>query len=153
MLTVPQHRLFRAAVAPSVIAILILITAVPLLADEPSGAAGALAMGAAFLFIAVVGIVFYIYFALALQTIAKKTNTENDWWAWIPIIQIVLMLNIAKKPVWWIILFFVPFVGIVFAILVFMAIAEARNKPNWWGILVIVPVIGLIVPGYLAWSD
>jgi hypothetical protein len=153
MRTVPQHRLILTAVAPSMLAILTLLTAVPLFADEPSSAAGVMAMGAAFLFIAVVGIAFYVYFALALQTIAKKTNTENDWWAWIPIIQIVLMLNIAKKPVWWIVLFFIPLVGIVFAILVFMAIAEARNKPNWWGILVIVPVIGLIVPGYLAWSD
>ena len=153
MRTVPQHRLILTAVAPSVVAILTLLTAVPLFADEPSRAAGAMALGAMFLFVAVVGIAFYVYFALALQTIAKKTNTENDWWAWIPIIQIVLMLNIAKKPVWWIILFFIPLVGLVFTILVFMSIAEARNKPNWWGILLIVPVIGLIVPGYLAWSD
>jgi hypothetical protein len=71
----------------------------------------------------------------------------------VPILQVILMLNIAKKPVWWIILFFIPLVGAVFAIIVWMAIAEARNKPNWWGILLIIPVFGLIVPGYLAWSD
>jgi hypothetical protein len=152
MKTLSQHRLILTGVAPSILAILTMLTAVPLFADAPSGAQAA-ALGIAFLSIAVVGIVFYVYFALALQTIAKKTNTENDWWAWIPILQIILMLNIAKKPVWWIILFFIPLVGIVFSILVFMAIAEARNKPNWWGILVIVPVFGIIVPGYLAWSD
>ena len=27
----------------------------------------------------------YVYFALALSTIATKTNTENPWLAWIPI--------------------------------------------------------------------
>jgi hypothetical protein len=63
------------------------------------------------------------------------------------------MLNIARKPVWWILLLFIPFVNIVIAIIVWMAIAEARNKPSWWGILMIVPVANLIVPGYLAWSD
>jgi hypothetical protein len=110
-------------------------------------------MGGAFLFIFLIAIAAYIYFALALQTIAKKTNTENAWWAWVPIIQMILTLNIAKKPIWWLILFFIPLVGIVFMIIVWMAIAEARNKPNWWGILLIVPVLGLIVPGYLAWSD
>jgi uncharacterized membrane protein YoaK (UPF0700 family) len=110
-------------------------------------------MGIAFLFIAVVAIAAYVYGALALQTIANKLNVENSWWAWVPILQIVLMLNMAKKPVWWIILFFIPIVGIVFMIMAWMAIAEARNKPNWWGIVLIVPVIGLIVPGYLAWSD
>jgi hypothetical protein len=39
------------------------------------------------------------------------------------------------------------------AIIVWMAIAEARNKPSWWGILLIIPFIGMIVPGYLAWAD
>ena len=95
----------------------------------------------------------YVYMALALQTIAQKTNTENPWLAWIPIGNIILMLTIAKKPIWWIVLFLIPLVSIVMAILVWMAIAEERNKPSWWGIMVIVPVMNLIMPGYLAWSD
>ncbi len=97
--------------------------------------------------------VFYIYVALALMTIANKTGTPNGWLAWIPIANIVLMLNIAKKPIWWIILFLIPLVNIIMIILVWMGVAEARNKPGWWGILMIVPVVNLIVPGYLAWSD
>jgi hypothetical protein len=103
------------------------------------------------------GVVFgvggYIYGALALQTIAKKTNTSDAWWAWIPILHAILMLNIAKKPLWWFFLFLIPFVNIVILIIVWMAIAEARGKPNWWGIMLIVPVMGIIMPGYLAWSD
>jgi Family of unknown function (DUF5684) len=121
--------------------------------DREGTAAGlAILGGMMFVFLAFF-VVFYVYFALALSTIAKKTNTENAWLAWIPIANIVLMLNIAKKPIWWIILFLIPIVSLVMAIIVFMAIAEARKKPSWWGILLIVPVIGLIVPGYLAWSD
>jgi hypothetical protein len=131
---------------------LTLLAAVPLFADQPSGAQAA-AMGAAFLIVLIVGIAAYVYFALALKTIAEKTNTENPWWAWIPIIQVVLTLNIARKPVWWIILMFVPLVNIVILVMVWMAIAEARNKPSWWGILVLIPLVNLIVPGYLAWSD
>lgn len=152
MKILPQRRSNLMVVALSLLASLTLLAAVPVFADEPSGAQ-ALAMGGAFLFIFLIAIAAYIYFALALQTIAKKTNTENAWWAWVPIIQMILTLNIAKKPIWWLILFFIPLVGIVFMIIVWMAIAEARNKPNWWGILMIVPVLGLIVPGYLAWSD
>jgi hypothetical protein len=139
-------------VALSLLASFTLLAAVPVFADEPSGAPFA-AMGVAFLFMFVVFAAFYIYWALATQTIAKKTNTENGWMAWIPIANLVLWANIAKKPVWWGILCIVPLVGIVFMILLWMAIAEARNKPNWWGILLIVPVVNLIVPGYLAWAD
>jgi hypothetical protein len=118
--------------------------------------ATAAAAGAGIIMLLVFFVIFaaiYVYFALAFSTIAKKTNTPNAWWAWVPILNIILMLNIAKKPVWWIVLFFVPIVSIVIAIVVFMAVAEARGKPNWWGILMIVPVVNLIVPGYLAWAD
>jgi hypothetical protein len=94
----------------------------------------------------VVGLICYIYFALALQTIAQKTNTPNAWFAWIPI-------AIAKKPLWRFLLFLLPIVNLVVTVLVLMAVAEARNKPNWRGILTLVPVANLIVPAELAWSD
>jgi len=94
----------------------------------------------------------YVYFALALQAIAKKTTTPNGWLAWIPIANLILMCQIARKPVWWFILLFIPIANIVFGILIWMAIAEARGKPNWWGIMFIVPVMNLVMPGYLAWS-
>ena len=156
MQIVPRRRSKLALVVSSLLASLTMLAAVPLMADDSSeaaGVAGVAAMGAAFLFMAVIGIAFYVYFALALQTIAKKTNTPNDWWAWVPIISAILMLNIAKKPVWWFILFLVPLVNIVIIIITFMAIAEARNKPNWWGILMILPLVNLIAIGYLAWAD
>ncbi|HTV59696.1 MAG TPA: DUF5684 domain-containing protein [Verrucomicrobiae bacterium] len=95
----------------------------------------------------------YIYVSLALQTIAEKTRTTNGWLAWIPIANIVLMLNIAKKPVWWILLFLLPLVNIIMAIVVWMGVAEARGKPSWWGVLMIIPLLNLVVPGYLAWAD
>jgi hypothetical protein len=161
MHTVPRRRSKLTLVVLSLVSslpLLALLAAVPLMADDDSGGtaagvAGIAAMGVMFLFIAVIGIGLYVYIALALSTIAKKTNTENAWWGWVPILQILLMLNIAKKPLWWIVLMLIPFVNIVVGIIVWMAVAEARGKPNWWGILLIVPVVGIIVPGYLAWAD
>jgi Family of unknown function (DUF5684) len=120
---------------------------------DSDGAASALLAGTLFIFALGVGLVCYVYMALALQTIATKTGTPDGWLAWIPIANCILMLNIAKKPMWWILLFLIPLVNIVIAVMVWMAIAEARQKPNWWGILTIVPVANLIVPGYLAWVD
>lgn len=155
MKSLPRLRSKLTVVALFLLASLTLLTAVPVFAqqEQPSGAALA-AMGAVFMIVFFVFFAaFYIYQALALQTIAKKTNTENGWLAWIPIANIILMLNIAKKPLWWIILCLIPFVNIVIIIIVWMAIAEARHKPSWWGIMLIVPVVNLIVPGYLAWAD
>lgn len=94
----------------------------------------------------------YIYMAICLMKIAKKTGTDNGWFAWIPILNIILMIQIAKKPMWWIIMFFIPFVNIIFSIMLWMAIAEAVKKPSWWGIMMIIPIMNIITPGYLAFS-
>jgi hypothetical protein len=114
---------------------------------------GLLAMSGFLVICFVLTLVGYVYMAFALQTIATKTNTENAWLSWIPIANVVLMLSIGRKPLWWILLLLIPLINIVVGVMVWMAIAEARGKPGWWGILVIIPVIGVVVPGYLAWSD
>jgi len=94
----------------------------------------------------------YVYCALAFMTIASKTGTENAWMAWVPILNLWLMVQIAQKEAWWLILFFIPMVNVGAAVVVTMAIAERVGKPSWWGILTVVPVVNLIVPGYLAWG-
>ncbi|MDD5146896.1 MAG: DUF5684 domain-containing protein, partial [Candidatus Pacebacteria bacterium] len=95
---------------------------------------------------------FYIYLAICLQILAKKTGTKNGWMAWIPVANVFLMLQIAQKPLWWFILLLIPIVNIIFGVLIWMAIAERRGKPNWVGILIIVPAVGIVIPGYLAFS-
>jgi len=94
----------------------------------------------------------YVYMALAFMTIARKTSTPNEWMAWVPILNLWLMVQISGKEAWWIILFLIPVANIVATIVVTMAIAEKVGKPSWWGILMIVPIANLIVPGYLAWG-
>jgi hypothetical protein len=95
----------------------------------------------------------YVWLALCLYVIAKKTNTPNEWLAWIPIANIYLMCKIAGKPGWWTVLFFIPIVNIVFAVIVWWGIAEARQKPGWLGLLMLVPIANLIIPGILAFAD
>lgn len=94
--------------------------------------------------------IFYIFFSLCLQVIAIKTKTPLSWHAWIPIGNFILMCRIATKPLWWAILLFIPLVNIVFIVLLWMAIAEARDKPGWLGIGMVLPGLNLIVLLYLA---
>lgn len=136
----------------ALLAVTLLPLSLAMAQDNNSLAAAGLGAGI-FMFCMILFVALYVYMALALQTIANKTNTENSWLAWIPIANLILMLNIAKKPIWWIVLFLIPIVNIVIAVMVWMAVAEARGKPSWWGILFIVPVANLVVPGVLAWSD
>ncbi len=127
-------------------------------ANVAGGAAAAGILGAMliiWLIVMVFVLAMYIYMAICLMKIAKKTDTPNGWFAWIPILNIILMVQISKKPMWWLIFFFVPFLnflGIIFGILIWMAIAERLGKPSWLGILMIIPIANVILPGYLAFS-
>jgi hypothetical protein len=120
--------------------------------QPPASTGAAAAIGILFAVIALLSLAFYIYAAVCLQVIAKKTNTANGWLAWIPIANVVLMLNIAQKPVWWLLLLLIPVLNIVIAVIVWMQIAKARAKAEWWGVMVVVPVMNFIAPGYLAFS-
>ncbi|MBD3246643.1 MAG: hypothetical protein GF333_06480 [Candidatus Omnitrophica bacterium] len=113
----------------------------------------------------ILGLAVYIYAAICLQTIAKKTETENAWLAWIPIGNVILMCDIAQKPKWWVIFFLLPALPIpvinviaglasmVLGVILWMQMAEARGKPSWMGILMIVPLVNFVIMGMIAFSD
>ena len=94
----------------------------------------------------------YGYLTLCVYIIANKTNAPNAWLAWIPVVHLYLTCKIADRPGWWTILFFIPLVNIVIAIIIWMRIAQARGKPSWLGILIVIPVADLIIPGILAFA-
>ena len=104
-------------------------------------------------FVLVFFLAYYLYMSFCVYKIAKKTNTENAWFAWIPILDAYLSIQIAKKPTWWIIWFFVPLANIVVYILVWMGIAKVLKKQEWLGILMIISPLNLIIPAYLAFSS
>jgi hypothetical protein len=132
---------------------LLVFFSTPLAFAQDNQARAAAAVGAAMFTFFIVFTFIYIFIALAVQTIAQKTGTPNPWLAWIPIVNIILLLNIAKKPLWWILLLLIPVVNIFVSVIVWMAVAEVRKKPSWWGILTIIPIANFVAIGYLAWAD
>ncbi len=103
-------------------------------------------------FVIIIFLAYYIYMSICLMKIAKKTNLENAWLAWIPVFDMLLAIQIAKKPIWWIVLFFLPLTNIIIYTLVWMGICKTLRKPQWLGIFMIISPISLIIPGYLAFS-
>ncbi len=95
-----------------------------------------------------VSLVFYLLGCLGVANIAKKLGMS--FWgsfvmALIPIANLILLAQMARKPIWWIILMLIPLVNIIIFILVWMAISGNMNKPSWWGVIIIlVPLVGLI---------
>jgi ABC-type Na+ efflux pump permease subunit len=101
----------------------------------------------------VIGLLLYLFVGYCLMQIANKTNTPNGWFGFIPILNYVLLLQIAKKPVWWIILFFIPFVNLIILIIVMVGVCQARGKSGWLVLGLCIPLVNLGVLGYLAFAD
>ena len=102
-----------------------------------------------FLFFLIVG---YLYFSLCLYFIARKLNVSNAWIAWVPLFQIMTLLESASRPLWWALLFFVPIVNLIVPIYLWMCISENLGKNKWLGLLMLAPIANLIYLGMLAFS-
>ncbi len=97
----------------------------------------------------------YVFCSVCLQQIATKTGRKEPvWYAWVPIVNLVLLCRIAGKPDWWAVLLLIPFVNIVVAIMVWWKVCESRKKPGWISLIIgLVPIGNFIAIGILAFSD
>ena len=92
---------------------------------------------------------FIIYLALIALILISAWKVyvkagQPGWGCLIPIYNIYLLLVIAGKPTWWIILFFIPIANLVASILMWLAIAENFGKSSGFGIgLVFLSIIFL----------
>lgn len=90
---------------------------------------------------------FLIELAIVVITIAGAWKAfekagRPGWAAVIPVYNVIVMLEIAGKPLWWIILFFIPIANIVIAILALLAFVEKYGQSALFAIgMVFLPFI------------
>ena len=68
-------------------------------------------------FSAITGIIGYVCLAIGLYLSAKKANTKNPWVAFIPVVQIVVLLQLIDKSGWSIFLLLIPVVNWILLII------------------------------------
>lgn len=86
----------------------------------------------------------------SMWVLFTKAN-EPGWAAIVPIYNIVVLLKIAGKPVWWLVLFLIPFVSFIAAILVYISFAKSYGKGAGFGIgMILLPFVFFPM---LAFSD
>ena len=102
--------------------------------DSPLGDGGGSAAGAG------IGIgITIVYLAIVVLAIAGMWKVfvkagKPGWAAIIPIYNMVVLCEIAGKPAWWVVLFFIPFVNLIMLIIVSLAIAAKFGKGAGYGI-------------------
>ena len=90
----------------------------------------------------------YLIGAFALFGIFKKAG-EPTWQAFVPIWNTIVLLKVAGKPLWWIVLLIIPIVNIVVLVLLYQGLSTAFGHGTGFTVgLFFLPIIFLYVLGY-----
>lgn len=92
-------------------------------------------------------IVFFVAVGWKIFTKAGKPG----WAVIIPIYNIIVMLEIVNRPVWWILLYLVPVVNMVVGIIVILDLAKSFGKGTGFAVGMI--LLGIVFFPMLAFGD
>ena len=84
-------------------------------------------------------VVVVIYLAVIIASVAGMWKVfakagKPGWGAIVPIYNTILLLEIVGKPIWWLLLLFIPCVGIVVAVILFIELAKCFGKGAGFGL-------------------
>lgn len=102
---------------------------------------------------AIIAILYFaviIFIIASMWTIFTKAG-EPGWAAIIPIYNIIVLLKIVGKPVWWIFLYLVPIVNIVFAIWTINMLSKSFGKDEGYTVGLI--LLGIVFYPMLAFGE
>ena len=112
-----------------------MLTILTILAQSDDGAAAGGAGSS------IVGLLVGILVIAGMWKVFTKAG-KPGWAAIIPIYNVVVLLQIAGKPLWWIVLLFIPIVNFVIAVMVMISLAKAFGKGTGFalGLLFLSPI-------------
>lgn len=101
-----------------------------------------------------VAIAFYVFQAIAWSEIARKCGEDaKAWWAWVPLLNVLLIFDLADMSyIWLLVVFFVPFGGLIVMAWCGWVVCENIGKPGWIGAFTALPPLSFVALGYMAWG-
>jgi membrane-associated HD superfamily phosphohydrolase len=112
-----------------------------LLQNNANGVLGSMFGGAALL----VWLAIFIVVVAAGWKVFEKAG-QPGWAIIVPIFNIYIMLKIVGRPAWWLVLYFIPVVNVVIAVIISMDMAKSFGQSAAFGIVLLFLLCGV---GYL----
>lgn len=91
----------------------------------------------------------YVFSALALQKIGKELNYKNTWFAWVPFLNMVMLMELGDQK-WWLLL--IPVVNTIFLIVATMKLTKKRGYDEVLGLIILTGIGAYILYYLLAWK-
>lgn len=97
-----------------------------------------------------IGLAIAVFVVASVWRVFTKAG-KPGWASIIPIYNTIVMLQIAGRPVWWILLCLIPLVNIVIWIIIMIDVAKSFGQGAGFGIGL--ALLGFIFFPILAWGD
>jgi len=108
--------------------------------EEGGGAGGAVGALVGLVFL-VVWLAFVLAIVAGIWKVFVKAG-EPGWAALVPIYNLVVLVKVSGKPMWWLVLFLIPLANFVALIMIAIAVAERFGKGAGYGLgLALLPFI------------
>ena len=117
-----------------------------LLAQQEMGEGG----GAASMIMMLVWLAIVVLIIAAMWKVFTKAG-QPGWVVLIPIVNLYFLLKVAGRPGWWLLLFLIPFVNFIIAIVVAIDVANKFGKGTLFGLGL--AFLGFIFYPILAFGD
>ena len=118
-----------------------MLAALRLFADSGGG-------GIAVLFLFLIYAAIIVLYIAGLWKVFEKAG-QKGWFAIIPFLNIYILIKLAGREGWWIILFLIPCVNIVVQFIVYIDVAQKFGKSVAYGVgMVILPIIFFPMLGF-----
>lgn len=95
----------------------------------------------------------FIWNAICLRRIAKKSRTEPSWLAWVPIGHLYLIFKLARTSGWYMPFVCVPFFGSLLYLAVLTRVPKCLGIVGAQRFLMIIPIVNDIYIGWLAFRQ
>lgn len=104
--------------------------------------------------ISIFGGIWFVWFALVILMVVSNWKIyvkagKPGWVSIVPVYNIVVLLDIVGKPLWWVILMFIPFVNIIISIIILHRLSLSFGKDAGFTVglfflsFIFFPILGL----------
>ena len=102
--------------------------------------------------IGIFGIIIWLAIMIVMVVGYWKVFTkagQPGWAVLIPIYNIIVLLQVVRKPIWWIILFIIPLVNFIIMILVVVSLAKVFGKGGGFAVgIILLPIVFIPILGF-----
>ena len=92
----------------------------------------------------------HLVFGWSLSTLARRGGHPRSWWAWMPVLNLLLPFAMARRSLGWSALLAVPPLNLLVWAVVWSEVFAATGRRAWLGLLMAMPGPNLVVPAYAA---